>query len=99
MEIQEYSPEKAGLRIPWISELEMDFDNIKLCRFILSMSIALGLGTTLVPGWATNHLWPIVPSMSSGLRGFRSATFLSLYMPLVHPQSIRASPVAMPLLF
>ena len=41
------------------------------CRFILSMAIALGLGTTLVPGWATNHLWPVVPSMSSGLRGFR----------------------------
>lgn len=42
-------------------------------RFILSMTIAAGLGTTLVPGWATNSLWPVTPTMSSAMHGFRDA--------------------------
>ena len=40
-------------------------------RFVIAISLGLGLGVTIVPEWATNHLWPVVPSMSGGLRGFR----------------------------
>ncbi|KAK9815474.1 hypothetical protein WJX72_004255 [[Myrmecia] bisecta] len=47
-------------------------------RFILSISLALGLGTTLVPAWATNDLWPVTPGMSSGVRGFRDACTIVL---------------------
>ena len=44
-------------------------------RFILSMSLAMGLGVTLVPNWATNALWPVTPGMSNGVHGFRYPFF------------------------
>ncbi|KAK9795575.1 hypothetical protein WJX73_005235 [Symbiochloris irregularis] len=47
-------------------------------RFITAIALGLGLGVTIVPGWATNHLWPIVPSMSEALRSFRDACILVL---------------------
>ena len=40
-------------------------------RFITAVALGLGLGVTIVPAWATNHLWPVVPSMSEALRSFR----------------------------
>ncbi|MCJ1422972.1 hypothetical protein MMC29_000853 [Sticta canariensis] len=47
-------------------------------RFITAVALGLGLGVTIVPGWATNHLWPVVDSMSEGLRSFRDACILVL---------------------
>ena len=43
----------------------------------LSVNLALSAGVTLVPSWASNHIWPIVPSMSTGLQSFRSVDFLA----------------------
>ena len=40
-------------------------------RFILCVAVALGLGVTIVPNWATNNLWNVYPTTSSGLAGFR----------------------------
>lgn len=47
-------------------------------RFILAVSIGLGLGVTLVPGWATNNLWPVTKGMSTGVRSFRDSCILVL---------------------
>ena len=41
-------------------------------RFILCVAVGLGLGVTIVPNWATNNLWNVYPTTSSGLAGFRS---------------------------
>lgn len=40
-------------------------------RFILCVAVGLGLGVTIVPNWATNNLWNVYPTTSSGLAGFR----------------------------
>ena len=40
-------------------------------RFILCVAVGLGLGVTIVPDWATNNLWDVYPTTSSGLAGFR----------------------------
>jgi uracil-xanthine permease len=47
-------------------------------RFILAVSLGLGLGVTLVPGWATNNLWPITDGMSTGVRSLRDSVILIL---------------------
>ena len=43
-------------------------------RFILAISLGLGLGVTLVPGWALNNLWPLSDGMSSATKSFRCGT-------------------------
>lgn len=40
-------------------------------RFILCVAVGLGLGVTIVPDWATNNLWNVYPTTSSGMTGFR----------------------------
>ena len=47
-------------------------------RFILAVSLGLGLGVTLVPGWANDHLWPKTDSMSAALGGFRDAIIFTV---------------------
>lgn len=47
-------------------------------RFILAVSLGLGLGVTLVPAWATNNLWPVTPGMSTGVRSLRDSVILIL---------------------
>jgi uracil-xanthine permease len=47
-------------------------------RFILAVSLGLGLGVTLVPGWAENNLWPVTDGMSDGVRSFRDSIILIL---------------------
>eukprot|EP00891_Asterochloris_glomerata_P005932 jgi/Astpho2/5932/Aster-02419 len=47
-------------------------------RFILCVSLGLGLGITLVPSWAQNNLWILGPNASGGITGFRDAIILVL---------------------
>ena len=44
-------------------------------RFILAISLGLGLGVTIVPQWATNPvgLWPVALDASPAARGARWA--------------------------
>lgn len=46
-------------------------------RFILACAMALGIGVTLQPGWATNNLWP-ADGLSEGVKGLRDAIILIL---------------------
>jgi uracil-xanthine permease len=62
----------SGLKIIMLGDIE------RRTRFILSLSLALGLGVNLVPNWATNSLWNVTPGMSSGVEGFRDACILVL---------------------
>jgi uracil-xanthine permease len=61
----------SGIKIITLGELS------RRTRFILSMAIATGLGTTLVPLWS-QEVWPVTPGMSSGTRGFRDACIIVL---------------------
>lgn len=47
-------------------------------RFILALSLGVGLGVTIVPKWATNNLWPETEDMSSTLKGFRDGVEIVL---------------------
>ncbi|KAF8067194.1 uapA [Scenedesmus sp. PABB004] len=47
-------------------------------RFIVSCSLAFGLGVSFVPQWATNALWPANPAASSGAASVRLAILLVL---------------------
>lgn len=41
-------------------------------RFIAACVLAIGVGVSIVPGWATNNLWPS-EGLSSGVEGLRDA--------------------------
>lgn len=43
----------------------------------MAFSLALGIGVTLVPEWATNALWPC-DGCSSGVQGLRDAVIMIL---------------------
>lgn len=47
-------------------------------RFILAVSLGLGLGVTIRPGFATNNLWPITAGMSTGVRSLRDSVIVIL---------------------
>ncbi|KAK9806190.1 hypothetical protein WJX72_004800 [[Myrmecia] bisecta] len=47
-------------------------------RIILTMSLAVGLGVTIVPQWATANLWPIYPTTSTGMKTLRNSCLLVL---------------------
>ncbi len=45
-------------------------------RFILGCSLALGVGVTLVPQWATNNLWPPYADPTSLVASIRDAVII-----------------------
>ncbi|KAL3137001.1 hypothetical protein ABBQ32_006593 [Trebouxia sp. C0010 RCD-2024] len=67
----------AGVAVSGIKVISMD-PLTRRSRFILCVAIGLGLGVTIVPNWATNNLWNVYPTTSSGLAGFRNACILVL---------------------
>ncbi|KAL4533953.1 hypothetical protein Ndes2437B_g03262 [Nannochloris sp. 'desiccata'] len=49
-------------------------------RFIMAMSLAFGIGVTIVPQWGASPvgLWPLDPNSSAALRGLRSTVIIIL---------------------
>eukprot|EP01025_Chloroclados_australasicus_P066445 TRINITY_DN916_c1_g1_i1.p1 TRINITY_DN916_c1_g1~~TRINITY_DN916_c1_g1_i1.p1 ORF type:complete len:581 (-),score=60.91 TRINITY_DN916_c1_g1_i1:347-2089(-) len=62
----------SGIKVLAMTKLE------RRERFILAVALGLGIGVSIVPGWATNNLWPVTEDMSKALKGFRDGVIITL---------------------
>eukprot|EP01026_Neomeris_dumetosa_P027066 TRINITY_DN2202_c1_g1_i18.p1 TRINITY_DN2202_c1_g1~~TRINITY_DN2202_c1_g1_i18.p1 ORF type:complete len:568 (-),score=65.47 TRINITY_DN2202_c1_g1_i18:386-2089(-) len=62
----------SGIKVLSMTKLD------RRSRFILAVSLGLGIGVTIVPEWATNNLWPVEDDMSDAVRGLRDGVIITL---------------------